>query len=377
MPSLLLIASLANSFIGFRQPLIRALLDAGVRVHVAAPDVTTNERVRNVLQSMGVILHDIPMVRTGMNPFRDIRSLLALRRLMREIQPTYVLGYTIKPVVYGGLAARLARVPHRFALITGLGYAFMDEDRSTKRRFINYIARKLYQLSLRSAERVFFQNPDDQQLFNDTGILNSHTPTTVVNGSGVDIDEYPHTPLPPPTPIRFLLIARLIADKGIREYAQAAAIIKQRYPEVQFDLVGRLDTNPNAIRQEELDEWVASGLVNHLGYLTDVRPSIADCHVYVLPSYREGTPRSTLEALSMGRAVITTDAPGCRETVIVGVNGFLVPTKDAAALAIAMERFINSPELIAQMGLHSRQLATEKYDVRIVNEQMLKGMGIV
>jgi len=122
---------------------------------------------------------------------------------------------------------------------------------------------------------------------------------------------------------------------------------------------------------------VASGLVNHHGYLTDVRSSIADCHVYVLPSYREGTPRSTLEALSMGRAVITTDAPGCRETVIEGDNGFLIPTKDAAALANAMERFIHSPELIAQMGLHSRQLATEKYDVRIVNEQMLKGMGII
>src|SRR5690625_5221805 len=166
--------------------------------------------------------------------------------------------------------------------------------------------------------------------------------------------------------------------KEFLEHAQAAAIIKQRYPEVQFDLVGRLDANPNAIRQEELDEWVASGLINHLGYLTDVRSSIADCHVYVLPSYyREGTPRSTLEALSVGRAVITTDAPGCRETVIEGVNGFLVPTKDAAALAIAMERFINSPELIAQMGLRSRQLATEKYDVRIVNEQMLKNMGII
>src|SRR5690625_1030513 len=377
MTSFLLIASLVNSFIGFRKPLIQALLDAGVTVHVAAPEAFSNKKIQKNLQNMGVVIHDIPMVRTGMNPFRDVRSLLALRRLMREIQPTYVLGYTIKPVVYGGLAARLAGVPHRFALITGLGYAFMDEDRSTKRRFINYIARKLYQLSLRSAERVFFQNPDDQQLFNDTGILNSHTPTTVVNGSGVDIDEYPHTPLPPPTPIRFLLIAQLIADKGIREYAQAAAIIKQRYPEVQFDLVGRLDTNPNAIRQEELDEWVASGLINHLGYLTDVRSSIADCHVYVLPSYREGTPRSTLEALSMGRAVITTDAPGCRETVIEGVNGFLVPSKDATALANAMERFINSPELIARMGLRSRQLATEKYDVRIVNEQMLKGMGII
>jgi len=160
----------------------------------------------------------------------------------------------------------------------------MDGDHSIKRRLINYIARKLYQLSLRSADRVFFQNPDDQQLFMDQGILSKHTPSTVVNGSGVDIDDYPFTPLPSQSPLRFLLIARLIADKGIREYAQAATLIKEKHPEVEFDLVGHIDTNPNAIRPAELQHWVSQGIINHHGYQTDVRPAIANSHVYVLPS---------------------------------------------------------------------------------------------
>ena len=175
---------------------------------------------------------------------------------------------------------------------------------------------------------------------------------------------------------RFLLIGRLLGDKGIREYVQAAEQVKLQYPETQFDLVGWIDANPNTITQPELDSWTAAGTVNFLGRLNDVRPAIGDCSVYVLPSYREGTPRTVLEAMAMGRAVITTDAPGCRETVVDGDNGFLVPIKDADALAQAMLRFIEQPELFAQMGLRSRAIAEEKYDVHKVNAQMLKGMGL-
>src|SRR5690625_4272246 len=159
----------------------------------------------------------------------------------------------------------------------------MDGDHSIKRRLINYIARKLYQLSLHSADRVFFQNPDDQQLFMDQGILSKHTPSTVVNGSGVDIDDYPFTPLPSQSPLRFLLIARLIADKGIREYAQAATLIKEKHPEVEFDLVGRIDTNPNAIRPAELQHWTSPSITNHHSYQTDIRPAIANTHLDSLP----------------------------------------------------------------------------------------------
>ena len=373
----LIIASLANSFIGFRKPLIQALLAKGLTVHAAAPELLTNERVKTELEGMGVILHDIPMARTGMNPLLDIKTLWALYRLMRQIKPHYVMGYTIKPVVYGGLAAWLARVPKRFSLITGLGYAFVDDDQSFKRKAVNQIVVRLYASALKRCQTVFFQNPDDEALFKQLGILRSSANSVVVNGSGVGIDEYPFTPIAENAVPHFLLIARLIADKGIREYAEAARIVKLQYPQVQFSLVGQLDVNPSAVTQAELDAWVADGRIAHHGYQSDVKPFIAASTVYVLPSfYREGTPRSVLEAMSMGRAIITTDAPGCRETVVDGENGFLVPVKDAAALANAMVKFIEQPELIATMGKRSREIAEQKYDVGIVNKQMLDGMGL-
>lgn len=372
----LIIASAAPSFIGFRKPLIQALLAKGLTVHAAAPELLTNERVKTELEGMGVILHDIPMARTGMNPLLDIKTLWALYRLMRRIKPHYAMSYTIKPVVYGGLAAWLARVPKRFSLITGLGYAFVD-DGSRKQQVINAIATRLYKHSLSHAHAVFFQNPDDEALFKQQGILRSSANSVVVNGSGVGIDEYPFTPLAENAVPHFLLIARLIADKGIREYAEAARIVKLQYPQVQFSLVRQLDVNPNAITQAELDAWVADGHITHHGYQSDVKPFIAASTVYVLPSfYREGTPRSVLEAMSMGRAIITTDAPGCRETVVDGENGFLVPVKNAQALADAMLKFIEQPELAASMGKRSREIAEQKYDVGIVNKQMLDGMGL-
>lgn len=372
----LIIASAAPSFIGFRKPLIQALLAKGLTVHAAAPELLSNERVKTELEGMGVILHDIPMARTGMNPLLDIKTLWALYRLMRQIKPHYAMGYTIKPVVYGGLAAWCARVPKRFALITGLGYAFVD-DGSRKQQVINAIASRLYKHSLSHAHAVFFQNPDDEALFKQLGIVWPSANSVVVNGSGVGIDEYPFTPIAENAVPHFLLIARLIADKGIREYAEAARIVKLQHPQVQFSLVGQLDANPNAITQAELDAWVADGRIAHHGYQSDVKPFIAASTVYVLPSfYREGTPRSVLEAMSMGRAIITTDAPGCRETVIEGENGYLVPVKDAQALADAMLKFIEQPSLAVTMGKRSREIAEEKYDVNKVNAHMLKEMGI-
>lgn len=199
-------------------------------------------------------------------------------------------------------------------------------------------------------------------------------PSSIVNGSGVDLSDYSLAPLP--SKPCFLLIARLLGDKGVREYAEAAQVVKSVHPEVVFRLVGWIDDNPDAISQRELDQWVDSGLLEFLGKLDDVRPAIADCSVYVLPSYREGTPRTVLEAMAMGRAVITTDAPGCRETVVDGDNGFLVPVKDVDALADAMMKMIYSAGLVARMGERSRRIAETKYDVHRVNASMLEGMGI-
>jgi glycosyltransferase involved in cell wall biosynthesis len=232
----------------------------------------------------------------------------------------------------------------------------------------------LYALSLRSATLVFFQNPDDQALFQQLQLIGSETPTTVVNGSGVDLGDFNVVSLP--EKISFLLIARLLGDKGVREFVDAARAVRAEYEHVVFKVVGWIDENPDAILQEELDAWVGDGTLVFLGRLKDVRPAIADSSVYVLPSYREGTPRTVLEAMAMGRPVITTDAPGCRETVVDGENGFLISVKDVQGLTAAMLKFVYSPDLISSMGKKSRALAELKYDVDKVNAAMLRGMGI-
>lgn len=370
---ILLIAGLADSLLNFRGPLIVALKDQGMDVHVSAPDLPVDSPTRLTLQAMGVTAHEVPLRRTGMNPVADLHAMLALHRLMQHIQPDMVLGYTIKPVIYGTLAAWLAGVPHRFVLITGLGYAFTGQPTGL-RRVVKAAAQGLYRLALRRTHKVFFQNPDDEELFRHLGLLCPSTPSVIVNGSGVDVASFTHTPLPINS-THFLLIARLLGDKGVREYAHAAQRIRSLRQDVRFYLVGWIDENPDAIQQTELDDWVRSGTLNYLGRLQDVRPAIAKCSVYVLPSYREGTPRTVLEAMAMGRAIITTDAPGCRETVVDGDNGYLVPVRSVDGLAQAMLRFIENPDLATRMGMRSRQIAEDKYDVRKVNAVMLSEMG--
>lgn len=375
------VASYPDSLINFRGPLIKALMDAGHTVHAAAPGLAPDAQHAVALRAMGVKVHDIPLQRTGTNPISDLKTLLALFSLMRKLKPSAVLGYTIKPVIYGTLAAALAGVTRRFALVTGLGYAFqqMSSPDPYPRTVIRLLVRRLYTLSLKKAHVVFFQNPDDQVLFFQQGIVSAATRSVVVNGSGVDIKQYAPSAIPvgkigPRT--AFLLIARLLCDKGVREYVEAARHIKALYPGVVFRLVGWIDENPDSIQQQELDAWIFEGVIEFLGKLSDVRPAIADCAVYVLPSYREGTPRTVLEAMSMGRPIITTDAPGCRETVVDGDNGFLVPVKAVGELVTAMEKFIVSPELVERMGKRSRAIAESKYDVNSVNAVMLREMGI-
>jgi glycosyltransferase involved in cell wall biosynthesis len=374
---ILMVAGLAQSLINFRGHLIAALQAHGYDVHVAAPFFSAQSNIRVKLQAMGVTVHEVPMNRTGINPLVDMHTAWALWRLMRRIRPDMVLTYTIKSVVYGSLAAWFAGVPKRFALITGLGYAFQNLNEFSA---LQAIAQTLYRISLFRVTLVFFQNPDDLILFQKLGLLRARTRVSVVHGSGVDLDRFQYRPLladgRKDDSVKFLCIGRLLIDKGIREYVEAARIIRHRYPSTKFRLVGAIDSNPNSISQQELNAWVAEGTIEYLGELTDVRRAIEDCSVYVLPSYREGTPRTVLEAMSTGRAVITTNAPGCRETVRNCDNGFLVPIKSVDSLAEAMECFIRDPRLAQIMGRRGRGLAEEKYDVHKVNAVMLREMEI-
>ena len=376
----LMISSFLPSALNFRGKLLEAVHSQGFAIHILAPDLQEFPEELKQLQALGYQVHEIPMQRTGTNPVADLKALKAMYRLIGSIQPDYVLSYTIKPVIYGTLAAWLAKVPQRFALITGLGYAFQNVE-SGKRSLFQKMVHGLYAQALKHAHKVFFQNPDDLKLFQEMHLLDARKPAAVVNGSGVNVQDFELVPLPlnaqHEVKASFLLIARLLGDKGVREYAQAAAVIKARHPEAEFHLVGWIDDNPSAISPQELERWTADKTLNYWGRLSDVRPAIAASSVYVLPSYREGTPRTVLEAMAMGRAVITTDVPGCRETVVDGDNGYLVAVKSADELAQAMLRLIENPELIAAMGQRSREIALNKYDVHQVNKHMMTEMGML
>jgi glycosyltransferase involved in cell wall biosynthesis len=366
----LLLASYAPSLLNFRADLIRALVAAGHEVVCAAPAI--NDDIRSALTGMGCAVQSLELQRAGLNPLADLGYFSQLRRLMSGLEPDVLISYTIKPVVWGTLAAARAGVPQRVAMITGLGFAFTDGG-GLKRNLARLAAKLLYRLALRRSTRIIFQNPDDRALFQQLGLLPRDDRTAIVNGSGVDTAAYPETPLPDGA--SFLMIARLLGDKGVREYGEAARIVKKSYPDVPVRLVGFLDESPDCIAQSELDAMIDYG-VEFLGQLDDVRPAIANARIYVLPSYREGTPRSVLEAMSMGRAIITTDVPGCRETVVDGDNGLLVEARNAGSLAAAMIELIGSPHRVVAMGRRSRQIAVEKYDSAKVTEDIIKLSGL-
>lgn len=372
MARVVLIAGLAESLVNFRGPLIEALLAAGHQVAALGPEA--QPATLAWLGARGVAYRTVPLARAGLSPGGDLATYRAIRAELSTLKPDAVIAYTIKPVVYGMLAARAAGVPHRHAMITGLGYAFTDGAASLKRRLVGLVARRLYRLGLGAAETVLFQNPDDLAVFQRLGLLPPAARIGIVNGSGVDTAAFMPAPLPDAP--KLLMISRLVADKGVGEFLAAARIVKAQRPEAEFTLIGPADPNPAALPPGLLDAAVADGIVQYPGETADVRPALAEASIYVLPSYREGTPRSVLEAMAMGRAVITTDAPGCRETVQNGVNGLLVPVKDAAALAQAMLRLIDNPATRAEMGARGRAIAVTKYDAGEVARSVLALTGL-
>jgi glycosyltransferase involved in cell wall biosynthesis len=366
----LLLGSFAPSLINFRGPLIAAMLEAGHSVVAAAPAI--DDATSSSLRELGASPREVSLSNASLNPLGLLRSVRAVRALIREERPDVLIAYTIKPVIAAALAGHSEGVKTIVALITGAGYAFTG-GREIKRLVSRAAASLLYRIALKRSHVIVFQNPDDEALFRRLRLVPRRRATQLVNGSGVDLGHY--SPAPVPDRTAFLMIARLLKDKGIREFALAVKRVKASHPDVPVTLVGDLDPSPDSVKREELDELIRCG-IDYWGHVADVRPAIAACSVYVLPSYREGTPRSVLEAMAMGRAIITTDAPGCRETVRDGENGFQVPARNADALFDAMMRFVEEPELASAMGRESRRIAEEKYDVRQVNADLLRYAGL-
>lgn len=366
------VGNMLETLVWFRGPLMRTLVEHGHEVIAWVPVPDHDSPLVGQLRAMGVQLEPLFIDRAGLNPFADACTLWQLVGRLRRLRPDIVLTYMIKPVIYGSLAARLAGVPASYAIVEGLGSAFAVGGR---RAPLSAIVKLLYRVAIPRNRRVFFLNPDDLALFERLGLLRDARQPVLLNGIGVDLTHFVPTPFP--EPLTFLLVARLIREKGLMEYVAAARMVKARHPEVRFRLAGWIDDNPGAIRAEELQAWIAEGTIEYLGKLDDVRPAFHGASVCVLPSYYpEGLPRSLMEALATGRPVITTDTPGCRETVVEGENGFLVPVRDVPALAAAMLRFVERPALVPAMGRASRALAEARYDVRVVNQQILEALGL-
>jgi len=361
----LIVASFAPSLINFRGVLIEQMIARGHRVFAAAPRM--DDETARKLKVLGAEPLPLSLSNASLDPFRARKSYEELRQLISKTKANVLIAYTIKPATLGVLAAHAEGVPRIVALITGLGYAFTP-GRELKRLVSKVGGWMLYRVALSRAHIVLFQNPDDLALFRKLRLLPQRQETAILNGSGVDLHYF--VPAALPAKISFLMIARLLGDKGVREFGAAAAMLKASHPDVRVALAGYLDPSPDSISQGELDRIIASG-VEFLGKLEDVRPALSDCSVYVLPSYREGTPRSVLEAMAAGRGIITSDAPGCRETVVHGVNGFLVPVRDSVALYRAMLWFVTEPARAIEMGRASRALAKSRYDVNNVNRALM------
>jgi glycosyltransferase involved in cell wall biosynthesis len=372
--SLALISNSTATALNFRRELIGALRDAGLMVYLFTPGASDAELVE--LESLGVEHHPFNLSRSASGIIADLHAMMGLRRDLKILAPDIVLSTFLKPVVFGSIAARLAGVPAIFSAIEGMGFAFTEGSDAAKfsRRILRSGIRLLLRKALRANRKILVLNNDDRdQLLSSRLARNEQL--EFIDGIGVDLERFAPAPLPSGEPV-FLYMGRMLREKGVGEFVEAARILKARHPQVQCQLLGGSDDNPGAYSEEQLRSWENEGIVRWLGNRPDVPELIAGCTVFVLPSYREGKPRSSMEAMAMGRALITTDVPGCRETVEPGVNGILVPPRDVPALSDAMERFIQTPALARSMGDESARIARERFDVNRINQRILAIMGI-
>jgi glycosyltransferase involved in cell wall biosynthesis len=356
-----------------RGELLSTVIGRGHDVVVVAPE---SERVMSEpLARIGARYRHWDVSRTAIDPRRDARAAAQLLSILRAERPDVVLVYQVKAVLLGPLAAKLAGTPRVVALLNGLGTLFYEHGfgRTWKAK----LARRAYAASLHAVDEIIFHNADDAAFMHDRGFLPRRAHRRVVLGSGVDLEKLAVQPphIDPPT---FTLVSRLLISKGVHELVAAARIVRPRHPTARFRLVGPLEAedHPDAIHRSELDAWIAEGLVDYVGFTDEIPRVLRETTVYVLPSYREGMPRTNLEAAAVGRPVVTTDAPGCRDTVIDGVTGFVVPPRDTTTLAERLGRYLRDPTLVERHGLAGRALVEQKFDIRTINAAMCDALGV-
>ncbi len=366
--SIVVLSSHTPSLFWFRTDMMKEFINRGYQVFALGNEEETKWASR--FQLINITYQQISVNRNGVNPLQDRKTFKSIKDKLRAIMPEKIFTYQAKTVIYGTLAANSIGITEVYPLIAGMGSAFISN--SFKTNIIRYAMTILYKKSMKKCPVVFFQNHDDENIFKECGIIKNQR-VVVIHGSGVNTVKF--SVLPEPKETAFLCISRLIRDKGVYEYLEASRRVKKKYPKIRCILVGPYDTNPSAIKPEEIAPFIDDG-IEYYGEQEDVRPFIEQCSVFILPSYREGTPKSNLEAMACGRAIITTNAPGCKETVQDGENGFLVPIKDVDAIYEKMIWFIDNPNDARNMGIKGRIMAEDIFDVKKVNMAICEAMGI-
>lgn len=354
---------------------MREFLARGFEVFATSPPGSPEARL--AIESLGAVFIPWDIQKAGRNPLGELLSILALVGIVRRVRPDTVFCYTIKPVIYGTIISWLTGVPRRVAMITGLGYAFLPGGGLT-RTLVRPIVRLGYRAALLVTSLAIFQNNDDIALFLKLKLLRPSTPTSRVLGDGVDLDHFKYRAPPMEGPV-FLFVGRLLRDKGLYEFVESARRVRLEIPESRFVVVGSSDTNPAAVSDADLAAWIKEGVIEHRGFLSDPKPEYETCNIFVLPSYREGLPRTNVEAMAIGRAIITTDVPGCSDTVVGGVTGLLVPARDADALTKAMLTLARDLERAEDMGKNGRALCEQRFGLTTVTRttaDLIEGLPV-
>lgn len=360
-------ASDPGSILNFRKELILNLIDNGFKIHLICPEIKKIPKLVRFCNSNNINFSEIKMSRYSVNIFTEIFLIIRLFFLIKRLRPMIMFSYTIKPNLYGMLVSVLLGVKNKFVLITGLGSIFRSGDLSYFKKLFFWVYRRF----IIRADCIFFQNRDDLESFKNLNFIGENQQTLIVNGSGVNLKHFPFSDLPNINKLSFLMISRLLIDKGVIEYLDAAKHFINSYPRIAFHLLGWAEDTANSISKKDFREISEQKNINLIDKVDDVRPVIRSSHVLVHPSYHEGMPRSVLESMSMGRPIITTNAPGCRDSIIDGYNGYLVNARDSQSLIKAIAKIINTPSKLKNMSYNSRKLAEQKFDVRIVNKLII------